>query len=800
MIVGMSSAWGQELSIDFESTVDTYSDWSFSNMTSQVTNSNVKAHGGSYFGTTGGRETASITTTNKIPNPNSISFYVSKQTTNTTNSSWYVQVSEDNINWTNVKTQSATSMDRGTWVEVKQSLTNYSNVYVRVYYKGTTAVRCIDDVVLTTGTNGGSTSTKYSVSFNSGIDDNGTVSSDKTSAAVGEIVTLTAIPNDGYVVDEWHLTNTGGYDGKFETSTISDTQISFKMKDFDMKYYATFKVSTPLVTIPAPIFDVPAGSYNEAQLVLIDNYDANYMYFYTLDGTTPTWDENLDVSGSTSTYDKEEGIEINNTCTLNVVAVDEDGNQSAITTASYTILVTRTITWSVNGEITTKTVSDGDKITFSNPSTTSIYGKTFVGWVAEEISGTTDEAPAFVTSATATKDITYYAVFAKENEGGAPTLEKINSVDAVVPGTYSLIRSDDFSYLANDKVTASAPVQSKVEKDKEVIKINEDMTWSVTGNNSDGFVFTSTSDKSCYLWGSSTNEGIRICNTSTKANATQKWHVENDKKYGIVLYNNSDISNKRYLCAYGDQDWRNYVQAIMSNSYRPANLYKVVGGIFYSNYCTTVPEALKISLNSACHDEEGMVYGTYSSSKPFYVSGDIIVAKVAIVDGELLVDEYDEGDLVPANTGVMVSATDGGDYYVEVENDAEIAELAESVLDKANCLRPSGDEGITATAMAEAAPNCTYYRLTMHNGTDIGYWWGAENGAAFDLAANKAYLAVPKGASVKSNMWFGGVETSISAPEALNAENGVIYNLNGQRVSSATKGIYIKNGKKYLVK
>ena len=57
-------------------------------------------------------------------------------------------------------------MSKGTWVEVTQDLSAYSNVYIRIYYKGTTAVRNIDDVKLTYST--GSTTT---VTFGTDVDD-----------------------------------------------------------------------------------------------------------------------------------------------------------------------------------------------------------------------------------------------------------------------------------------------------------------------------------------------------------------------------------------------------------------------------------------------------------------------------------------------------------------------------------------------------------------------------------------------------------------------------------------------------
>lgn len=133
--------------IDFENEPSSYSDWTFTNMTSKQT-STITAHGGTYYGTTGGKETASITSVRPIANPNSIVCYVSKQSTNTTSSTWKIQVSTNKSSWTDVETRSASSMSKGEWVEFSADLSVYSNVYVRVYYVGTSAVRNIDDLTL----------------------------------------------------------------------------------------------------------------------------------------------------------------------------------------------------------------------------------------------------------------------------------------------------------------------------------------------------------------------------------------------------------------------------------------------------------------------------------------------------------------------------------------------------------------------------------------------------------------------------------------------------------------------------
>ena len=78
-----------------------------------------------------------------------------------------------------------------------------------------------------------------------------------------------------------------------------------------------------------------------------------------------------------------------------------------------------TAIFSVNGQILTVTVTEGAAITFPEDPD-DINGKTFVGWITNTIDGTTNTAPAFVTSATmGTADVTYYAVYANVTPGTA---------------------------------------------------------------------------------------------------------------------------------------------------------------------------------------------------------------------------------------------------------------------------------------------------------------------------------------------------------------------------------------------
>ena len=205
--------------------------------------------------------------------------------------------------------------------------------------------------------------------------------------------------------------------------------------------------------------------------------------------------------------------------------------------------------------------------------------------------------------------------------------------------------------------------------------------------------------------------------------------------------------------------------------------------------------AATATIAEACTDGT-KYYGTYSNTSAFILPEGVTASEISVIDGELLVEDYAAGAIVPANTGVMISSETAGEktFYLTTGG--------ESVLGEDNMLRPTG-EGITADAMAEEDPACLYYRLTMHNGETIGFWWGAAEGAAFNVAANKAYLAVPtETASKIQGFTFGngGDATEIVLNALKGEQNGVMYNLQGQKVGSEYKGIVIVNGKKVMVK
>ena len=73
------------------------------------------------------------------------------------------------------------------------------------------------------------------------------------------------------------------------------------------------------------------------------------------------------------------------------------------------------------------------------------------------------------------------------------------------------------------------------------------------------------------------------------------------------------------------------------------------------------------------------------------------------------------------------------------------------------------------------------------------------NATAATVDEGKAYLEFNE--EIEAPLFdLDGEATSIKAVEAKTVENGEYYNLAGQRVAQPTKGLYIVNGKKVIIK
>lgn len=124
-----------------------------------------------------------------------------------------------------------------------------------------------------------------------------------------------------------------GYDIKFFKSlsleTITGGEYSYSAGPIN-GFYTTSDPAWKhgsVVVVAAPTFSVSAGTYAYDLSVELTATDAGTAIYYTTDGSTPTTKSTLYT----------EAISVSSTTTLKAIAVDAEGNQSAVTSAAYVI-------------------------------------------------------------------------------------------------------------------------------------------------------------------------------------------------------------------------------------------------------------------------------------------------------------------------------------------------------------------------------------------------------------------------------------------------------------------------------
>lgn len=153
---------------------------------------------------------------------------------------------------------------------------------------------------------------------------NGTLEVSKPRAQEGETITVTATPAEGY-----ELTSlTYEYAGATAIDITEAKQ--FTMPAADVTVNAVF---TELSSVATPVLSLAEGSYLQAQEVSITCATEGATIYYTLDGNDPT--------PNSSVYSQP--ITVSATTTVKAMAVKEGMNNSAIASATYTIIPMVTI-------------------------------------------------------------------------------------------------------------------------------------------------------------------------------------------------------------------------------------------------------------------------------------------------------------------------------------------------------------------------------------------------------------------------------------------------------------------------
>ena len=147
----------------------------------------------------------------------------------------------------------------------------------------------------------------------------------------------------------------------------------------------------------------------------------------------------------------------------------------------------------------------------------------------------------------------------------------------------------------------------------------------------------------------------------------------------------------------------------------------------------------------------------------------------------------DRSDAMPSNTPMLV--------YNKSNETKVILLIPCAEPDMAITVAPEFQGTLTGTTIAASTEGQTNYAF---NGKAFVF---VKN--AIEVGPNKAWLSVPGDISnVKAlRIVFGGDATGVNEVIEVNGVNDKWYDLNGRRIAMPTKkGIYVKNGKKVLVK
>lgn len=177
-----------------------------------------------------------------------------------------------------------------------------------------------------------------------------------------------------------------------------------------------------------------------------------------------------------------------------------------------------------------------------------------------------------------------------------------------------------------------------------------------------------------------------------------------------------------------------------------------------------------------------------------------IYAVTAAEEGQpvSLKEPFTAGKYVKKGSAYLLKGTPGTTVYLPTEkNDYGTVVSGTNLLEGTRT-----DEDMTSSTKSDVY----YYKLAIKDGQP-GFYWGAENGAAFQMTKpTTAYLAVPKsavqqaaGLRIDLDAITGVKSLEMQVGKDLNDGDGQIYTLDGRRCTTVPrKGMYIINGKKVI--
>ena len=357
------------------------------------------------------------------------------------------------------------------------------------------------------------------------------------------------------------------------------------------------------------------------------------------------------------------------------------------------------------------------------------------------------------------------SVTASVKEVTSPTDVNYTLAKSVEPGKHYIIVgvSESGTYaMGEQKTNNRAGVLINASETGVVVPSDADVYEVViTGFDADYAIYDPSEKSTGLLYAASSSSNN--LKTTNKPDDNARWTISIDAETGVASIK-AQGSNSRNILRYnsgsglfscygsGQQDVYLYVRE--GDNAQEESYYKTIANEFATlclPFAVEVPEGVEAFIATAYTDDA------------------------------VTLTKLEEG-VVPAATGVVVAASEKTvAQFVRTDKTARVAQnLLKGVMKK--------------TAYADVTvQGMNAYALQLVE--DKAKFCLVEGGS---LAAYTAYLELPAGQSQTIGLRFGDA-TMVEAVKAAE-ENSIIYDLTGRRVEKMTKGIYIVNGKKVMMK
>ena len=519
----------------------------------------------------------------------------------------------------------------------------------------------------------------------------------------------------------------------------------------------TYSATVAPGTVATPTFSPAAGAVAYNTSVSISCATDGATIYYTTDGSTPTT--------SSSVYDAEAKPTIIAATTIKAYAVKDGLTDSDVAEGEYTIAQVATPTFSPgagevdkDAEITINCATDGATIYYTTDGSTPTTSSTVYD---------SDAKP------TIDDDKTIKAIAIKDNYLNSDVSEAaytysrqkdynlVTSLSQIVSGKHYLIASGTSG--SGVKV-----MDGQNDNNRGVKSVSfSGSTLQATG--AQEFVIQGPDKDGYYTFYDASLEGFLYASSSSKNYLKTQTTLNDNGRFTITFSENAAV-----ITAQGTNT-HNLMRYNSSNS-------------IFSCYESGQSAIYLFVLNGEATPSESVTvtsvgYATYASDNALDFTGKSIEAYYATQNGTNGVN-FTRIYKVPAREGVLLHNPSGATTL-----DIPVATAKDNV---------PGNVFKRGTGVAVASDvETTKHNYILNNGASgLGFY----HAAGQTVAVNKAYIQINEGAGVKGFIALpGSEETAVEAVKA-ETEDGVIFNLAGQRVQKLQRGINIINGKKVVVK